>query len=319
MTANKDFKLMCAPIQGFTEVAFRHFHAALYGPTENPGSPVTYFSPFIRLEKGSVRPRDMRDIRSPLNSNHHTVPQIIFKDADEFSILTEEMVNAGYREIDLNLGCPFVPQMRKGRGAAMIGKPDTLTEVCRLIRTMPEISFSIKMRAGVSAPEEWHELIPAINSTPFDHITVHPRTAAQQYSGVIHYDQFNEMIHAFDHPVIFNGDIESVTDIAGLRERFPELKGIMIGRGLLKRPSLIAEWFDEREWSHSERMNCLLKLHSAILDHYRETLTGGDAQILMKIKPYWEYFGSDADRKSVKKIMKASSLQKYEEAVRNIG
>ena len=64
------FRLMAAPLQGYTEAPFRHFHAEIYGG----GKSLTYFSPFLRIEKGSVRPRDLRDITSPLNANHRLIP-----------------------------------------------------------------------------------------------------------------------------------------------------------------------------------------------------------------------------------------------------
>ncbi|MBD5313820.1 MAG: tRNA-dihydrouridine synthase family protein [Bacteroides sp.] len=314
MTIDKDFRLLCAPLQGFTEAAFRHFHAQLYPAIES----VTYYTPFIRIEKGEIRSRDMREVCSTLNTNHHLIPQIIFKDTTEFSKLTEELYGNGYREIDLNMGCPFVPQVRKGRGAGIIGNPAVFKDICGIIRSMPEIRFSIKMRVGISAPDEWRALIADINSTPLCHVTIHPRTASQQYGGELHYDQFEEMLHTFEHPVVFNGDIENPDQIGQLRERYPELSGVMIGRGLLKRPSIIAEWIENREWSRSEHIAKILTLHSMIADNYRSTLTGGDTQILSKIKPLWEYFGEEFDRRTVKKIMKASTLSKYDEAVRNL-
>ena len=99
------FRLMAAPLQGYTEAPFRHFHAEIYGGGES----LTYFSPFLRIEKGSVRPRDLRDITSPLNANHRLIPQIIFRDATEFRTLTSAVRSAGHSHLDLNLGCPFVP------------------------------------------------------------------------------------------------------------------------------------------------------------------------------------------------------------------
>ena len=74
MRNDSDFRLMAAPLQGFTESPFRHFHAEIYG---TGAMNVTYFSPFLRLEKGDVRPRDIREISIPLNGNHQLIPQII--------------------------------------------------------------------------------------------------------------------------------------------------------------------------------------------------------------------------------------------------
>lgn len=57
----KEFKLMVAPLQGLTEVAWRREHFRLFG--EGQGE-VGYFTPFIRVEKGEVRARDLRDFTS---------------------------------------------------------------------------------------------------------------------------------------------------------------------------------------------------------------------------------------------------------------
>lgn len=191
------FRLMAAPLQGYTEAPFRHFHAEIYGG----GKSLTYFSPFLRIEKGSVRPRDLRDITSPLNANHRLIPQIIFRDATEFRTLTSAVRSAGHSHLDLNLGCPFVPQVRKGRGAGLLRQPDLLREIAGIMTAdFPDITFSVKMRLGITDPDEWQSLIPAISLMPLSHLTVHPRTASQQYSGQLHLRSFESLAAACPTP-----------------------------------------------------------------------------------------------------------------------
>lgn len=301
------FMLMAAPLQGYTEAPFRHFHSEIYG---GAGS-LTYFTPFVRIEKGEPHPRDMRDVTSPLKANHHLIPQIIFRDAAEFRLLVSALRESGYDRVDLNLGCPFVPQVRKGRGAGMLQAPNRLREIADIMAAdYPDIGFSVKMRLGVSDPAEWRLLMPLINTMPLTHLTVHPRTAAEQYSGPLHPDEFASIADSCVHPLIFNGDITTPEMIDDLRRRFPSLAGVMIGRGLLSRPSIFAEWTSGREWQPAERREAILRLHAAILDHYTRTLSG-DTQILAKIKPLWDYFGTDFGRKTVKKLLKSPTLPAY--------
>lgn len=301
------FLLMAAPLQGYTEAPFRHFHSEIYG---GEGS-LIYFTPFARLEKGEIRPRDLREISSPLNSNHRLIPQIIFRDAAEFRTLSQTIRQSGHDRIDLNLGCPFTPQVRKGRGAGMLQSPDRLREIADIMTAeFPDIGFSVKMRLGISDPAEWHQLMPVINTMPLTHLTVHPRTAAEQYSGPLHFGEFARIAAESTHPLIFNGEITDPQMIDDLRERFPSLAGAMIGRGLLRRPSLIAEWTSGSEWPLERRREKLLRLHRAILDHYAQTLSG-DTQILSKIKPLWDYFGETFDRKTIKKLLKSPTLTAY--------
>ncbi len=297
-----EFRLLVAPLQGFTEVPFRHFHAALYGHDKCSISPLTYFSPFIRVEKGELRAWDIRDIASPLDANHHLIPQAICRDRDEFSKIADAVIAAGYDTLDLNLGCPFIPQVRKGRGAGLLARPDSLAEIASaMTNDYAGMNFSIKMRLGIANPDEWRQLFPIIESMPLAHLTVHPRTASQQYSGELLLGECARLVSATRHSVIFNGDLTSVTDIASIRETLPSLAGVMVGRGILMRPSLFREYIDGYEWSLQERHEMLLRLHSSILDHFISVLHG-ETQILSKIKPLWEYFGNDFERRTVKKF-----------------
>lgn len=296
---------MAAPLQGYTEAAWRHHHAALLPQAV----PDRYFSPFLRLEKGELRRRDLRDITSTLNTDNLT-PQIIFRDLDEFKRLADAVAASGHTTLDLNLGCPFPPQVKHGRGAALLRRPDTLAAVAREMAVRPDIAFSAKMRLGVTDPGEWRAVMGAISEMPLTHLTVHPRTASQQYAGELQTESVAEIIAQSPHPVIFNGDILTPADIDRVMDAYPGLAGVMIGRGLLARPSLIAEWREGGEWSADRRLSLMIELHRRVLDTYRETLCG-DTQILMKIRPFWDYAEPLIGHKTAKAIRKAGSLTAY--------
>lgn len=301
-----DFILFAAPLQGLTDAAFRHFHAIIAGCADS------YFSPFVRMEKGMPRHRDMRDISSPLNHNHSLIPQIIFRDFNEFHILATSILNAGFRHIDLNLGCPFPPQVMKGRGAAAIRDHHTIGQIADWLSGNPDIGLSVKMRLGVDSPDEWQQIMPLLDSMPLTHITVHPRTAAQQYSGHLQMDVFSEILSATGHRVIFNGDILSPADIHRLRDTFPSLGGIMAGRGLLSRPTLFCEWRQGIEMPPEQRATAFLDIHRLLIRRYSEILCG-DSQILSKLKPWWDYAPAILPRKDIKRIRKATTLTRYHE------
>ena len=48
-------KFHFAPVQGHTDAPYRHFHAGMYGHD------ISYYTPFIRLERGDLRVRDVKD------------------------------------------------------------------------------------------------------------------------------------------------------------------------------------------------------------------------------------------------------------------
>lgn len=299
--------IFAAPLQGYTEGIWRNAHAEVFGTCG--GVPDAYFSPFLRVEKGAARQRDFRDLEISRQSTH-TVPQIIFRDVDEFRLLADSLGEAGYTEIDLNLGCPFPPQCHKGRGAAMIARSGILAEICEEMTRRPATRFSIKMRLGLSDPYEWRETAGIINAMPLSHVTIHPRVGRQQYRGNLDLDAYAALSVALVHPVIFNGNIADADDIRRILATFPSTAGIMAGRGLLSRPSLVAEWRSGEEWSRERRLESLGAMHSIIFSHYTSTLCG-EAQMLAKLLPFWEYPAAIIGARNAKAIRKSPTLSVY--------
>ena len=294
-------KIYAAPLQGFTDFPWRQAHGAVAGGVDE------YFAPFSRVEKGvAVRPRDVRDIEGdPL-----VVAQAIFRDVDELRIVVDTLISAGATKIDLNMGCPFPPQVRKGRGAAMVERPDELRRVADLLREYPEVIFSAKMRLGVDDAASWRGAIEILNSMPLRFLTVHPRVARQQYGGELHRGEFRDLLEFARMPVVFNGDILTPGDIDRTYSDFPQIAGVMIGRGLLARPLLASEWRNGVEVPDYDQIRIAVEIHDRVFDRYRKVLCG-DAQILQKIKPFWTYLSDILPRRTAKSLHKSNTLSAY--------
>ncbi len=304
-----DKKIMIAPVQGHTDAAWRHFHHEVYGG-EN-----LYFTPFIRCERGDFRQHDLKDFTSPLNDGLLVEPQVIFRDIDELDILVGGLAARGARQINLNMGCPFPLQTGKGRGAGFLAHPDEAAKIpSLLLQKYPEISFSVKMRLGYDDATQWKSIIGSLNEMPLRFVAVHPRIARQQYGGDLDFEQFGELLAACKAPVIFNGELKTPADVDAVVARFPEIEGVMLGRGLLGRPSLAAEISEGKEWTPEERIAKMKEMHTRLLRHYSDTLCG-ETQLLGKIKPFWEYAEEEIGRKAWKTIKKSTSLPKYRTAL----
>lgn len=300
-----------APIQGNTDAAYRHFHATHYGMADH----IEYTTPFIRLEKGELRKKDIKDVETSLNESLNVVPQVIFRNKEELATLVE-LLRPYLRNarIDINMGCPFPLQTSKGRGAASVGRPECIIAVKEVVEANPDISFSVKMRLGY-AEEEYEPLLETLNTLNLDHISVHPRTSKEQYSGDIHQDAFSKIYEASKNPVVYNGDLRTPQDVADIVARYPNLHGVMIGRGALARPSIFNEIVSGEEWELPKRRSEMLKFHRELYSYYQANLIGGDHQVLDKIKPFWEYAEEEIGRKAWKGIKKASNISGYQTAL----
>lgn len=298
-----------APLQGYTEAPYRNAHARIFGGVE------AYYTPFWRVEHGQVRRKDVADLSA--DSTGSVIPQIIVRDAAEFRFLVDQLHRLGHHRIDVNMGCPFPLQVKKGRGAGILQQPDNVKQVFAEMAALTDFTFSVKMRLGNTNSSEAIALLPLINDTPLCHVTMHPRIAKQQYKGTVNLDAFAQFIDQCTHPVIYNGDITSLADISQIKDKFPSIAGIMIGRGLLARPSLAAEYHSGIEMHQDKLLQGIRAMHNQILEHYSSTLQG-DTQILTKIKTFWDYLEPTIGHRPHKFLRKSSSLTKYVDSLRSI-
>lgn len=297
-----------APLQGYTEVFYRNAHATCFGGVD------TYYTPFVRLEKGSFRRRDVRGIEPENNQVPHLIPQLIAPNFEKAETILKLFIEKGYEEVDINLGCPFPMLAKRHNGSGILPYPEEVKELLRIVTEYPQIKFSVKMRLGWESPEECLHLIPIINELPLSHVTVHPRLGKQQYKGEVDLKSFAAFQEVCKLPLIYNGDIHSLEDIERIQDRFPSLAGIMIGRGLLANPALALEYKEGRRLTADEMREKVRSMHKSVYNQYADQLEGGDGQLLDKMKTFWEYLMPEADRKLLKAIHKSSNISKYNQA-----
>lgn len=297
-----------APLQGYTDDVYRRLHHELIGGI------TTYTTPFLRVEGGGVRSKDLRDIRPEHNEGVPVVPQIILKSMKEFDYLLGVVEEKGYTQIDLNMGCPFPMQAKHGRGSGLLAHIDIIESLAESIRAKNHLQFSVKMRLGWEDAEKWKPVLDVLNETPLHHITLHPRIGVQQYKGEVDMESFRVFYETCKHPLYYNGDLTTVEDIHRIETEYPRLAGLMIGRGLLARPTLAKEYAEGKEMSLEARISLLMQMHERLKTHY-ETTVNSEAQLQNKLRLFWEYMETELGKKPYKKIMKAGNLKNYLAAV----
>ena len=295
--------LAFAPLQGYTDCVYRQAHCEAAGRVDE------YYTPFVRLEDGEPRRKDLRDIDAERNHGVPTVPQVIARDREEFARLCDAVQTAGFRRVDLNMGCPFPMQVKAGRGSGLLADVERVAAIGEEMRQRREVRFSVKMRLGQEEEEECLRLVPILNEMPWEHVTMHPRLGKQQYKGVPDREAFGRFVEACRQPVVYNGDLLSAEDVSAVMRRWPTLKGVMMGRGLLARPWML---------SGREPLAVVREMHARIFD-YAVSALQGDSQILARLHAFWEYQTDLLDKKQYKAIMKSRSLRKYRAAITALG
>ena len=302
-------KLYAAPLQGFTESPWRAFHHKFYGGID------AYYTPFVRIEKGTFRNKDIRDLDGAVSADFHTVPQLLASTPAELSQLVELFATHGCKEADINMGCPFPLITGRHKGSGILPYPDEVKALLDELKHYPDFSFSVKMRLGWERCDEWKEILPLLNEACISRIVLHPRIGKQQYKGQVDMEQFETFYKECVHPLVYNGDLVSSMAMERMIQHFPKLEGLMIGRGLLENPALALEFLQGGTLNGKECSERLNAWHEALYRHYEEYLEG-DIQILSKMKPFWEYLYPEGERKLRKAIHKANTISKYQTATR---
>ena len=293
--------ILSAPIQGWTDHVWRTAHAQVFGGVD------AYYAPFMRVEHGTIRRRDLRDIQPENNPDIHVVPQVLACKASDMEQMLQAVADMGYDEVDINLGCPHPPVARKGYGAGMLARPDDLLQLTEVLSHYPTVRFSLKLRLGWDDASQWRNVLPMLADAHIDHVVMHYRLGVQQYKGEAMLECIDETLEAIGCPVILNGDIDSPEQIKALLTRHPHSAGVMVGRTLVANPALLCP--------ECATMAHYSDFHDRLYEQYRQELTGGDHQILNKMQSLWERMLPDAAPRARKAIRKATSLARYEQAV----
>lgn len=308
-----------APLEGITTYPYRNLHHKYFGGVEK------YFTPFLAPgpEQG-MSVKEMRDVLPENNAGVPVVPQILTNRAGDFLLASKKLSEMGYREINLNLGCPSGTVTAKKKGAGFLLYPDDLDRFFDEVFSDAavrngEFLVSVKTRIGKNEVEEWPELMQVYNRYPIHELTVHPRIQKEFYKGTPHLDVFTDILKESRNPVVYNGDLFTVEKVKEFREKFPTVGTVMIGRGLIRNPALAEMILQEETEPEADILPRIREFHDALFEHYRETMSG-DRNLLFRMKDLWSYMLAEVpdSEKLAKKIRKSQHVPEYLAAVEEV-
>lgn len=299
----QDFKILSAPLQGYTSHVWRKAHAEIFGGID------CYYSPFMRMKGGRLMNRDKRDVQPENNTGYNFVPQVLAGNIDDTVAMVMYLKSLGYNHVDLNMGCPFPPIARHAKGSGILLYPQRVEALFKHLASIDGIKYSVKMRLGYNSADDWRRILPLMPIIAPEHIAIHARTGSQQYSGNVDIAQFHDILQSTTYPVIYNGDIARKEDIEPLIQRLvavpgSSIAGVMIGRALVSNPAMLTPEKADRYHYRA--------FHDAIYAQYQKELTGGSVQLLNAMKAFWTMYLPQADRKCRKRIGKARTIAEYE-------
>ncbi|MGC4019168.1 MAG: tRNA-dihydrouridine synthase family protein [Muricomes sp.] len=301
-------KFYLAPLEGITGYVYRNAYYKYFGELDK------YFIPFISPNQfGHLSSREKNNISPEHNEGVHAVPQILTNSSEDFVKTAWKIQKYGYKEVNLNLGCPSKTVVSKGRGSGFLAFPDELDRFLEEIFDQTKMKISIKTRIGKESPEEFERLLEIYNKYPLEELIIHPRLQTDYYKNTPNWHVFREALEKCKCSVCYNGDIFAVKDYETFTAAFPEVDCVMLGRGILSNPGLVPAI---RKGISLDKP-ALEAFHNQIYQEYQGVLYG-EKNVLFKMKELWFYLAGVFTNyeKYGKKIRKAQRLRDYEEIVK---
>lgn len=309
-----------APLEGITGYIYRNaFHEyfdSIYRDFALKRTVDKYFAPFISPgNHKKLTSKENCDVDPANNRDICLIPQILTNDAGCFCRTAQHLYELGYTEVNLNLGCPSGTVVAKHKGAGMLEDWHQLDSFLHDIYCDRNMEISIKTRIGMEEVDEWPEILKIFNQYPIHELIVHPRLCRDLYKGSVHMEMFAYTMEHADMPVCYNGDIFTVQDFEHIQAEYPDLKSVMLGRGLLTNPALIRQILTGQSISKTE----FVSFHNMIFEAYEREMSG-DRNLLFKMKELWNYWAYLFENPDVhlKRIRKVQSKQEYAMLVSNI-
>lgn len=325
MSNKKFIPLYLAPMEEITGYVFRNTIDKIYGGVDK------YFTPFVTPNQNKIlKTREGRELIPEHNEGLNVVPQILTNNAEHFLEMYEETLSGlGYKEINFNFGCPSNTVVKKNKGSGIFRDlyllDDFLRETFDGLKDA-DVKVSVKTRIGIFDDDDFPDILNIYNKYPISELIIHPRVQKEFYSGKPHMETFDYAYHNAKMPVCYNGDIKTVQDYIDITNKYPDLSGVMIGRGAVANPEVFSNIkhylsdntkLDTSNYDDIDKKK-LREFCDSLLSTYEAEYSVIDG--ISKMKEVWSYLytvfpGCD---KSIKNLRKAKSKAEYLGAVNEI-
>ena len=288
-----------APMEGLTDSIYRRLHHKHFGGVDR------YYMPFLSpTVHRALTPREARELPPAASESFFAVPQLLTKVAEDFLWAAGVCRDLGYTEVNLNLGCPSGTVTAKGKGSGMLRDPEGLVRFLDAIYACPPLPISVKTRLGFTEAEEWPRLMEIFNDYPIRELTVHPRVRKDFYKGSVDMEAFRYCVRISKNPVCYNGDLRSLSQIEALREEFPQIGAVMLGRGLVGDPGMLVPG--------GTTVAALEAFLDELLHTYQEVF-GSARNAMFRLKEHWGMIQGNFEggEKLFKQLRKTTDLNQY--------
>ena len=295
-----------APLEGLTDSIYRRLHHTFFPGVDRYYTP--FFSPTVHR---ALTPREKRELPEANSLDFSVVPQLLTKVPEDFLWMAAMCRDYGYSEVNLNTGCPSGTVTTKGKGSGMLRDLDALDRFLDTIFSASPLPISVKTRIGFSEPEEFCQILSVFNRYPIRELTVHPRVRTAFYNGPVNWEVFRYAAENSTNPLCYNGNLCTCSQIQTFQTEFPQIKAVMLGRGLIADPGMLTPG--------GTTAAQLEQFHDALLEAYIREF-GGARNAMFRMKENWRHWlcKFQGNEKLGKQLRKTTDVAEYRMITREI-
>jgi tRNA-dihydrouridine synthase A len=183
-------------------------------------------------------------------SEHPVALQLGGSDPTELAECSLLVEDAGYDEINLNVGCPSEKVQSGSFGACLMLEPELVAECINTMMQAVSIPVTVKHRIGIDQDESYeslHHFVNTVSQTGCSTFIVHARNAWLQGLSPkenrdippLRYETVHRLKSDFPKlEIIINGGIKGLDSA---KEQLEHLDGVMIGREAYQNPWILSE------------------------------------------------------------------------------
>lgn len=226
--------LALAPMAGYTDTAYRQLIKGIE-PRVICFTEFTSADGLVYESKMTLKQLDFNE-----NEERPLVAQIFGKKPEHFARAAKIIEDMGIDAIDINMGCPAKKVVSSDHGSALLKNPCRAAQLVEAVAKATKLPVSVKTRIGADKLDlPWFiQFCKDMENAGAQLLSIHGRTAKQMYTGRADWEPIYEVKRNVGIPVIGNGDIRSAADAI---EKLGNLDGVMVGRGTMGNPWLMAE------------------------------------------------------------------------------
>jgi nifR3 family TIM-barrel protein len=195
--------------------------------------------------------------------------QLFGADEDKFVEAALKCETLGASIVDINMGCSVNCVSGRGAGAGLLREPQKIGRLFNKLSCALKIPITGKIRLGWDDDAlNYIDVARTIEDNGGSLVAIHGRTKMQLYKGNARWQPIAEVKRAVKIPVVGNGDVKTVADIARIKNE-TGCDGVMIGRAAIGNPWIFSR--KDREDVTLNDITTLLRRHlRAMLDYYGE-------------------------------------------------